>query len=114
MEKIVETLQTVNVKYLLIFTLILIVLDIITGVWVAIFINHDFNSKTLTEGCAKKVLYLALLFITIGLDWLCKTVEVLPVITKSYCLILIVANIKSILENCKDYIILPDFKDKGE
>lgn len=110
MEQIIESLKLVEVKYLLIFTLILIVLDIATGVWVAIFIKHDFNSKVLTEGCAKKVLYLALLFITIGLDYLLKTVGVLPIITKGYCVILIVANIKSIFENTKDHIILPDFK----
>lgn len=112
MEQLLETLKLVDIKYLLIFTLALIVLDIATGVWVAIFIKHDFNSKTLTEGCAKKVLYLALLFITIGLDYICKTIDVIPVITKGYCAVLIIANIKSIFENTKDHIILPDIKDK--
>lgn len=112
MEQIVEKLQLVEVKYLLIFALSLIVLDIATGIWLAIFVNKNFNSKTLTEGCAKKVIYLALLYICIGIDYLLNTINIVPVITKGYSIVLIVANIKSIFENTKDYIILPDFKNK--
>ena len=118
MEQLLETLKLVDIKYLLIFTLALIVVDIATGVWIAIFVEKNFNSKKLTEGSAKKVLILALLFITLGLDFLCKSVEVYPFITRGYCLILTAANIKSIIENAGKYVITPEIKNiknkKGE
>lgn len=110
LEKIAELLQTAGIKGLVIFAASLIVVDIITGVWIAIFIEKNFNSKELQLGAAKKVLFMALIFITVGLDYLLK----LDVFTRGYCIIVIIAQIKSIIENCSKYFIAPDIKEKGD
>lgn len=111
MEQFLDILKQVDIKYLLIYTLIVIVLDIITGVWIAIFIEKNFESHRLQEGCGKKVLYLALLFITLGLDFMIKSVGIVPVVTRGYCIILITANIKSLFENCSKYVVIPNLKN---
>lgn len=112
LEKIAELLQQTGIKNLVIFTAILIILDIITGVWIAIFIEKDFNSRELQLGSAKKVLFLALITITAGLDYLLE----LDIFTRGYCILVAIAQIKSIIENASKYFITPDLKnsDKGD
>lgn len=105
-----DQISVVSIKWLIILSLIIIILDVIIGVFVSIFITKDFDSRKLTDGCSKKVLYIFMITLCVLLDY---TIQLNYVVTRFYCFTTIVANIKSIFENTNKHIITPDLKLKS-
>ena len=104
MEKFFQNIQFANIKWAIVTPIILIIIDILTGVVIA-WRNNSFKSAKMREGLAKK--FGELVYILVGI--LTKYALSTDLILNFTVIYICIMEVSSLLENCdKLGVNLPD------